>query len=115
MCAFFCDYFHSFFHFSFVISYHRRRHRHLFCSNRSMWRIIFLILFFFCSFNVIIAFATNYLLQQGVENATTTARYGVSDTQEFMKTTSQQANHILVKNYDELTNHLELMLMGQCY
>lgn len=65
------------------------------------------------SFNVIIAFSTNYLLQQGVENATTTARLGVADTQEFLKSTSLQANHILVKNYDELTNHLELMLMGQ--
>lgn len=65
------------------------------------------------SFSVIVAFATNYLLQQGVENATTTARYGVSDTQEFLRSTSLQSNHILVKNYDELTDHLELMLMGK--
>lgn len=71
--------------------------------------------FHFCSFNVIIAFATNYLLQQGVENATTTARYGVSDTQEFLHTTSLQSNHILVKNYEELTDHLELMLKGMRY
>ncbi|XP_055325440.1 prominin-like protein isoform X1 [Sitodiplosis mosellana] len=62
-------------------------------------------------FSVIVAFATNYLLQQGIENATTTARYGVSDTQEFLRSTSLQSNHILVKNYDELTDHLELMLM----
>lgn len=61
---------------------------------------------------MIIAFATNYLLQQGIENATTTARYGVADTQEFLRSTSVQSNHILVKNYDELTDHLELMLMG---
>lgn len=66
----------------------------------------------YCSFNVIIAYATNYLLQQGVENATTTARYGVADTQEFLHTTSLQSNHILVKNYEELTDHLELMLKG---
>lgn len=65
------------------------------------------------SFSVIVAFATNYLLQQGIENATTTARYGVSDTQEFLRSTSLQSNHILVKNYDELTDHLELMLMGK--
>lgn len=65
------------------------------------------------SFNVIIAFATNYLLQQGVQNATTTARYGVDDAQAFLKATSEQSNHILVKNYDELAVHLELMLMGE--
>lgn len=64
-------------------------------------------------FNVIIAFATNYLLQQGVHNATTVARYGVSDAQAYLKATSQQSNHILVKNYDELAVHLELMLQGR--
>lgn len=62
---------------------------------------------------MIIAFATNYLLQQGVQNATTTARYGVDDAQAFLKATSEQSNHILVKNYDELAVHLELMLMGE--
>lgn len=65
------------------------------------------------SFSVIVAFATNYLLQQGVENATTTARYGVYDTQAFLRSTSEQSNHILVKNYDELDSHLKLMLMGK--
>lgn len=65
------------------------------------------------SFSVIVAFSTNYLLQRGIENATTTARYGVSDTQEFLRSASLQSNHILVKNYDELTDHLELMLMGK--
>lgn len=67
----------------------------------------------FYSFSVIVAFATNYLLQQGVENATTTARYGVYDTQAFLRSTSEQSNHILVKNYDELDSHLKLMLMGK--
>lgn len=65
------------------------------------------------SFSVIVAFATNYLLQQGVENATTTARYGVYDTQAFLRSTAEQSNHILVKNYDELDGHLKLMLMGK--
>lgn len=64
------------------------------------------------SFNVIIAYATNYLLQQGVENATTTARIGVEDTRSFLQVTSRQQHHILVKNYDELTDHLELKLKG---
>lgn len=62
---------------------------------------------------MIVAFSTNYLLQRGIENATTTARYGVSDTQDFLRSASLQSNHILVKNYDELTDHLELMLMGK--
>lgn len=61
---------------------------------------------------MIIAFATNFLLQQGVHNATAVARYGVSDTQAYLKATSQQSNHILVKNYDELAAHLEFMLQG---
>lgn len=71
-----------------------------------------LIFYLKFSFSVIVSFATNYLLQQGIENATTTARFGVADTQEFLRSTSLQSNHILVKNYDELTDHLELMLMG---
>lgn len=72
-----------------------------------------LFLHFFSRFNVIIAFATNYLLQQGVQNATNVARYGVSDAQVFLKSTSAQSNHILVKNYDELAVHLEAMLQGE--
>lgn len=74
---------------------------------------MFFSLYTINSFSVIVAFATNYLLQQGIENSTTTARYGVSDTQEFLRSTSLHSNHILVKNYDELANHLELMLMGK--
>lgn len=65
------------------------------------------------SFNVIIAYATNYLLQKGVENATTTARYGVADTQAFLHLTSRHSHHILVTNYDELTEHLESKLNGE--
>lgn len=80
-------------------------HRHFYIINVR-------VVVFVCSFSVIVSFATNYLLQQGIENATTTARYGVSDTQEFLRSTSLQSNHILVKNYDELADHLELMLMG---
>lgn len=53
------------------------------------------------------------MLQQGIENATTTAEYGVKDTQAFLLSTQQQSSHILEKNYDELADHLELMLMGK--
>lgn len=63
-------------------------------------------------FGVVIAFVTNSYLQAGIVNATTTAREGVDDTQKFLKSTSQQANHILVKNYDELSTHLDYMLSG---
>lgn len=79
-------------------------------GEKEIYRVFVFISFY--SFSVIVAFATNYLLQQGVENATTTARYGVSDTQAFLRSTSEQSNHILVKNYDELDSHLKLMLMG---
>lgn len=39
-------------------------------------------------FGVVIAYATNSYMQQGVENITTSARYGVDDTREFMTSTS---------------------------
>lgn len=63
-------------------------------------------------FGVVVAFVTNSYLQQGVENATTTARHGADDTQKFLKTTSLQVNHLLVTNYDELSTHLGDMLSG---
>lgn len=55
---------------------------------------------------------TNIYLQQGVENATTTARHGADDAKKFMTTTSLQVNHLLVTNYDELSTHLGDMLSG---
>ncbi|XP_037044622.1 prominin-like protein isoform X5 [Bradysia coprophila] len=61
-------------------------------------------------FGVVVAFVTNSYLQQGVENATTTARHGVDDTQKFMRTTSQEVNHLLVTNYEQLSSHLKEML-----
>lgn len=61
-------------------------------------------------FGVVVAFVTNSYLQQGVENATTTARHGVEDTQKFLRTTSQQVDHLLVTNYEQLSTHLGDML-----
>lgn len=52
------------------------------------------------------SFVTNTTLQQGVENATTSARYAVSDTRTYLKSTSYQVNHLLVTNYGELKEHL---------
>lgn len=63
-------------------------------------------------FGVVVAFVTNCYLQQGVENATTTARHGADDTRKFLKTTSVQVNHLLVTNYDELSTHLGELLSG---
>ncbi|KAG4077541.1 hypothetical protein HA402_002968 [Bradysia odoriphaga] len=61
-------------------------------------------------FGVVVAFVTNSYLQQGVENATTTARHGVDDTQKFLRATSQEVNHLLVTNYEQLSSHLKEML-----
>lgn len=58
------------------------------------------------------AFVTNSYLQQGVENATTTARHGADDAQKFLKSASLQFNHLMVTNYDELSTHLGEMLSG---
>lgn len=64
------------------------------------------------SFGVVVAFVTNSYLQQGVENATTTGRHGVDDTQKFLKTTSSELKHLLVTNYNQLSNHLNDSLRG---
>ncbi|GAB0098286.1 prominin-like protein [Sergentomyia squamirostris] len=78
-------------------------------------RRVFLGLFLICAgtgivFGVVIAFVTNSYMQNGVENATISAREGVDDTRLFLKTTSGEINHLLVKNYNELSVHLHQML-----
>lgn len=67
----------------------------------------------FYSFGVVVAFATNSYLHQGVENATSSSRLAVQDSQRFLKTTSSEANHLLNQNYDELIKHLTTMLQGK--
>lgn len=62
---------------------------------------------------MVVAFATNSYLHQGVENATFTAREGVEDSQKFLRTTSSEATHLLNQNYDELNKHLSDMLQGE--
>lgn len=64
-------------------------------------------------FGVVVAFATNSYLHQGVENATSSSRLAVQDSQRFLKTTSSEANHLLNQNYDELNKHLTTMLLGK--
>lgn len=65
------------------------------------------------SFGVVVAFATNAYLHQGVGNATVSAREAVEDSQKFLRTTSAEANHLLNQNYKELNTHLTLMLQGK--
>lgn len=61
-------------------------------------------------FGVVIAFATNSYLQHGVENITTSARYGVDDTREFLKSTSRHITQLLETNYQELNSQLKKTL-----
>ncbi|XP_021695516.1 prominin-like protein isoform X2 [Aedes aegypti] len=61
-------------------------------------------------FGVVIAYATNSYMQQGVENITTSARYGVDDTREFLQSTSRQISHLLDTNYQELSSQLKKTL-----
>ncbi|XP_059619971.1 prominin-like protein isoform X2 [Phlebotomus argentipes] len=78
-------------------------------------RRVFLGLFLICTgtgivFGVVVAFVTNCYMQQGIENATVSAKEGVGDTRLFLKTTSGEINHLLVRNYNELSHHLHQML-----
>lgn len=61
-------------------------------------------------FGVVIAYATNSYMQQGVENITTSARYGVDDTREFLQSTSRQISQLLDVNYQELNTELKKTL-----
>ncbi|KAL9701975.1 hypothetical protein quinque_005416 [Culex quinquefasciatus] len=49
-------------------------------------------------------------LQHGVENITTSARYGVDDTREFLKSTSRHISQLLETNYQELNSQLKKTL-----
>ncbi|XP_053685563.1 prominin-like protein isoform X1 [Sabethes cyaneus] len=61
-------------------------------------------------FGVVVAYATNSYMQHGVENITTSARYGVDDTREFLQTTSRQISQLLDTNYQELNSQLKKTL-----
>jgi prominin 1 len=53
-----------------------------------------------------VAYVTNVTLQHGVENATTSARFAVEDTRNYLKSTSYHIRHLLVNNYGELKENL---------
>ncbi|XP_012156730.1 prominin-like protein isoform X1 [Ceratitis capitata] len=58
-------------------------------------------------FGVIVTFATNSYMQQGIENSTNRVRDASNDTCKFLQTTSGQIDHILVTNYKQLSIQLE--------
>lgn len=59
---------------------------------------------------MVVAYATNSYMQHGVENITVSARHGVDDTREFLKTTSRQISQLLDTNYQELNSQLRRTL-----
>lgn len=52
-------------------------------------------------------------MQYGVENITTSARYGIDDTKLYLDTTSSQIDHVLNENYAELSKNLDTLLGGK--
>ncbi|XP_075164037.1 prominin-like isoform X3 [Haematobia irritans] len=61
-------------------------------------------------FGVIVAFATNSYMQYGIDEGTDAVRAGSNDTQKFLAVTSEQLEHVLVTNYKQLSDQLELVL-----
>ena len=51
-------------------------------------------------------------MQYGIDDGTDVVRSGSSDTQKFLDVTSEQLEYILVTNYKQLSDQLELILRG---
>lgn len=51
-------------------------------------------------------------MQYGIDDGTNVVRSGSSDTQKFLDVTSEQLEYILVTNYKQLSDQLELILRG---
>ncbi|XP_036337632.1 prominin-like protein isoform X2 [Rhagoletis pomonella] len=61
-------------------------------------------------FGVIVTFATNSYMQQGIENSTNRVRDGSIDTRKFLEVTSEQTDHVLITNYKQLSIQLDNIL-----
>ncbi|XP_054732946.1 prominin-like protein isoform X1 [Anastrepha obliqua] len=61
-------------------------------------------------FGVIVTFATNSYMQQGIENSTNRVRDGSIDTRKFLEASSEQIDHILITNYKQLSIQLDNIL-----
>lgn len=66
----------------------------------------------FHRFGVIVSFATNSYMQYGIDDGTDVVRTGSGDIQKFLTVTSEQLEYVLVNNYKQLSDHLELILRG---
>lgn len=51
-------------------------------------------------------------MQEGIENVTTSVRYGVDDTGTYLDSTKSQINFLLTTNYVELEDNVESTLIG---
>ncbi|XP_050335331.1 prominin-like protein isoform X2 [Bactrocera neohumeralis] len=58
-------------------------------------------------FGVIVTFATNSYMQQGIENSTNRVRDASVDTRKFLESTSEQVDHVLITNYKQLSIQLD--------
>lgn len=54
-------------------------------------------------------------MQEGIENVTTSVRYGVDDTGTYLDSTKSQINFLLTTNYVELEDNVESTLIGMQY
>ncbi|XP_059216960.1 prominin-like protein isoform X4 [Stomoxys calcitrans] len=61
-------------------------------------------------FGVIVAFATNSYMQYGIDDGTEAVRAGSNDTQKFLTVTSEQLEYVLVNNYKQLSDQLQIIL-----
>ncbi|XP_055382529.1 prominin-like protein isoform X2 [Condylostylus longicornis] len=61
-------------------------------------------------FGVVVTFATNTYIQEGIDTSTTTVRKGTQDLQKYLKATTQEVDYLLVHNYDQLSNQLQNVL-----
>ncbi|XP_011185477.2 prominin-like protein isoform X2 [Zeugodacus cucurbitae] len=58
-------------------------------------------------FGVIVTFATNSYMQQGIEKSTNRVRDASNDTRTFLEFTSEQVDHVLITNYKQLSIQLD--------
>lgn len=78
-------------------------------------RRVFLGLLLICAatgllFGVVVTFATNSYMQEGIDDISTSIRHSRSDTKTFLQTTSEEIYHLLVNNFIELSQQLRQIL-----
>lgn len=66
-------------------------------------------------FGVIIAFATNAYMQEGIDESPVTLRQGSTDIKQFLKSTGWEIDHILKTNFRFLETHIKQTLNGEFF